>query len=130
MKSPQKPIGVYLSADLMERFTGLIGLTLIVLGAYFFSSDRKAIKPSLVMWGLGLQFGFAFLVLKTNFGMVFQAASVGVNALLEYAEEGSKFLFGPLGSKNGGFGVIFATQVLPKSGSLVWITGPASRMLA
>ncbi len=98
---------------LMERFTGLIGLFLIVSGAYFFSSNRAAIKPKLILWGLGLQFGFAFLVLKTNFGMVFQGASVAVNALLDYAEEGSKFLFGPLGTKTGQFGVVFAFQVLP-----------------
>lgn len=65
------------------------------------------------MWGLGLQFSFAFLVLKTDFGYVFQAASVAVNALLEYAEAGSKFLFGPLGEKAGPFGVVFAFQVLP-----------------
>ncbi len=97
----------------MERFTGLIGLFLIVGGAYLFSANRSAIKPRLVLWGLGLQFGFAFLVLKTNFGLVFQAASVAVNALLDYAEEGSKFLFGPLGAKTGQFGVIFAFQVLP-----------------
>ncbi len=97
----------------MERFTGLIGLFLIVGGAYLFSANRSAIKPRLILWGLGLQFGFAFLVLKTNFGMVFQGASVAVNALLDYAEEGSKFLFGPLGAKTGPFGVVFAFQVLP-----------------
>ncbi len=97
----------------MERFTGLIGLFLIVGGAYLFSANRSAINPRLILWGLGLQFGFAFLVLKTNFGLVFQSASVAVNALLDYAEEGSKFLFGPLGAKTGQFGVIFAFQVLP-----------------
>ena len=53
------------------------------------------------------------LVLKTDFGKVFEYASGAVNALLDYAEEGSKFLFGPLGSKAGPFGVIFAFQVLP-----------------
>jgi CNT family concentrative nucleoside transporter len=36
-----------------------------------------------------------------------------VNALLEYAEAGSQFLFGPLGAKTGPFGVVFAFQVLP-----------------
>ena len=33
--------------------------------------------------------------------------------MLEYAEVGSQFLFGPLGAKSGPFGVIFAFQVLP-----------------
>jgi len=97
----------------MERFTGLLGLIAILATAYIFSSDRRKIQPRLLIWGLGLQFLFAFLVLKTNVGFVFQSASGAVNALLEYAEEGSKFLFGPLGSKAGPFGVVFAFQVLP-----------------
>lgn len=97
----------------MQRFTGLLGLVVIVGTAYLLSRHRRAIKPRLLLWGLGLQFSFAFLVLKTDFGKLFQGASVAVNALLEYAEEGSKFLFGPLGEKTGPFGVIFAFQVLP-----------------
>lgn len=97
----------------MERFTGLLGLVAILATAYLFSSDRRKIQPRLLLWGLGLQFGLAFLVLKTNFGLIFQSASIAVNALLEYAEEGSKFLFGPLGTKAGPYGVVFAFQVLP-----------------
>ncbi len=98
----------------MERFTGLIGLVAILGVAYFFSSARERIRPRLLLWGLGLQFVFAFLVLKTGFGRVFQAASVAVNALLEYAEAGSAFVFGQqLGGKGGPFGVVFAFQVLP-----------------
>jgi CNT family concentrative nucleoside transporter len=97
----------------MERFTGLLGLVAILATAYVFSTDRRKIKPRLLLWGLGLQFLLAFLVLKTNFGLLFQSASVAVNALLEYAEEGSRFLFGPLGAKSGPYGVIFAFQVLP-----------------
>jgi concentrative nucleoside transporter, CNT family len=97
----------------MERFTGLLGLIAILATAYLFSSDRQRIKPRLLIWGLGLQFLLAFLVLKTNVGLIFRSASIAVNALLEYAEEGSKFLFGPLGTKAGPFGVVFAFQVLP-----------------
>jgi concentrative nucleoside transporter, CNT family len=95
------------------RFTGLLGLAVILAVAWLMSPHKRAIKPRVLLWGLGLQFGFAFLVLKTNFGGLFQAASVAVNALLEYAEVGSQFLFGPLGSKGGPFGVLFAFQVLP-----------------
>jgi CNT family concentrative nucleoside transporter len=97
----------------MERFTGVLGLAAILAACYVFSANRKAIRKRVVLWGLGLQFAFAFLVLKTDFGKLFQAASVAVNALLEYAEEGSRFLFGPLGEKAGPYGVIFAFQVLP-----------------
>ncbi|MBL8175069.1 MAG: NupC/NupG family nucleoside CNT transporter [Bryobacterales bacterium] len=109
----------------MERFTGLLGLAAVLATAWIFSTNRKAIQPRLLAWGLGLQFCFAFLVLKTDLGQAFQAASYAVNALLEYAESGSQFLFGPLGAKNAAvpvsgasgaevkFGVIFAFQVLP-----------------
>ena len=97
----------------MDRYTGFLGIFLIMGVAFAFSTNRRAIQPRIIFWGLGLQFSFAFLVLKTDFGNVFQAASVAVNALLEYAESGSKFLFGPLGEKGGPFGVIFAFQVLP-----------------
>lgn len=97
----------------MERFAGLLGLAAILAAAYLFSSHRRSIRPSLLLWGLGLQFSFAFLVLKTPFGLLFQAASQGVNALLDYAEAGSQFVFGPLGTKTGAFGVVFAFQVLP-----------------
>jgi CNT family concentrative nucleoside transporter len=98
----------------MERFTGLLGLVVIVLVAYIFSTNRSAIKPRVLYWGLGLQFGFAFLVLKTNFGFLFKAASNGVNNMLAYAVAGSSFVFGDkLGAKNDQFGVIFAFQVLP-----------------
>ncbi|MCZ2098430.1 MAG: NupC/NupG family nucleoside CNT transporter [Anaerolineae bacterium] len=97
----------------MERLTGLLGLVSILALCYVLSANRRLIRLRLLLWGLGLQFGFAFIVLKTGFGKVFQAASVAVNALLEYAEEGSRFVFGPLGEKAGPFGVVFAFQVLP-----------------
>ncbi len=99
----------------MERFTGLLGLLAILGTAFLVSSNRRAIQPRLLAWGLGLQFLFAALVLKTSFfGGLFQQASTGVNALLQFAEEGSKFVFGPLGAKDGTqWGVIFAFQVLP-----------------
>jgi CNT family concentrative nucleoside transporter len=97
----------------MERFTGLLGLLTILAIAFAVSSSRKSIQPRVLVWGLTLQFSFAFLVLKTDFGRVFEVASLAVNALLQYAERGSEFLFGPLGVKTGPFGVVFAFQVLP-----------------
>src|SRR5688572_12545764 len=98
----------------MERFTGLIGLAVILGVAFLVSTDRRAIQRRVLFWGLGLQFSFAFLVLKTDFGYLFQLASYAVNALLAYAEKGSEFLFGTeLGTQAGPYGVIFAFQVLP-----------------
>jgi CNT family concentrative nucleoside transporter len=98
----------------MERFTGIIGI-LVVLGVcYFFSKDRGAIKPRVIAWGLGLQVGFAFLVLKTPVAEWFKVASEGINKVLGYSIEGSKFVFGEkLGAPNPEFGTVFAFQVLP-----------------
>src|SRR5437660_4682788 len=97
----------------MERFTGLLGLVAILAAAFLFSAHKTAIKLRILLWGVGLQFAFAVLVLKTDFGRIFQTIGTGVNAMLDYAEAGSNFLFGPLGVKGGPFGVIFAFQVLP-----------------
>jgi CNT family concentrative nucleoside transporter len=102
----------------MSRFTGLLGIAAILLVAWLLSRHRKEIKLRIILWGMGLQFGFAVLVLKTSFGKVFQAASVGVTAMLGYAQAGSMFVFGDvLGSQANSAaklgGTIFAFQVLP-----------------
>jgi concentrative nucleoside transporter, CNT family len=98
----------------MGRFTGLLGLAAIIGSAFLFSSNRKAIKKEVVIWGFLLQFIFAILVLKTPFGDVFYEISQFVSALLNYSSEGARFVFGDkLGLKNDQFGVVFAFQVLP-----------------
>src|SRR5882724_10302995 len=99
----------------MDRFTGLLGLVAILSVAYLFSTDRKAIKLRVFLWGLGLQFVIALLLLKTPAVAVqFGKISNGVKHVLDYSAEGSKFVFGDkLGIKNDQFGVIFAFQVLP-----------------
>lgn len=97
----------------MDRFAGLLGLAAILTIAWISSTNRRAIRPRVVYWGLGLQLACALLVLKTGFGRVFQTVGQGVNALLGYAEVGSEFLFGPLGAQSGPYGVVFAFQVLP-----------------
>ncbi len=99
----------------MDRYRGLLGLIFILLVAWGFSTHKRAIKTRILFWGLGLQFAFAVLVLKTGFGEVFQVASEFVSALLHYSEAGASFVFGPLGSATGqqNLGVIFAFQVLP-----------------
>jgi CNT family concentrative nucleoside transporter len=98
----------------MYRFTGLLGILAILATCVLFSKRRRAIRPSIIAWGVGLQFAFAFLVLKTPLRAAFDAASRGVNALLDYSKAGSSFVFGnKLGQPTPEFGVIFAFQVLP-----------------
>jgi CNT family concentrative nucleoside transporter len=98
----------------MGRFTGLLGLVAILAVAWLLSRHKRDIKLRILLWGLGLQFGFAVIVLKTSVGKLFQAASVAVTAMLGYAEYGSAFVFGDtLGRSSGSLGAVFAFQVLP-----------------
>jgi CNT family concentrative nucleoside transporter len=98
----------------MGRLTGLLGIVVILAVAWVFSRHKKAINLRVLYWGLGLQFTFAILVLKTDFGKIFQAVSAAVSAMLGYSEAGAAFLFGDtLGRSSGSLGTIFAFQVLP-----------------
>src|SRR5260370_17357968 len=97
----------------MGRFTGLLGILAILAVAFLFSSQRRAIRPRVILWGLGLQFAFAVLVLKTEFRKVFELAGVAVNAMLNFAEAGSQFVFGPLGVKTAAFGALLSFSRLP-----------------
>jgi CNT family concentrative nucleoside transporter len=98
----------------MGRFTGILGLLAMLGLAYAFSTNRRAIRLKTVAWGLGLQIVFAVFVLKVEFGRwLFQKAGDGVNHLLSYSYEGSKFVFGELGKHNSSLGLLFAFQVLP-----------------
>lgn len=98
----------------MGRFTGFLGLAVILAAAWLISTHKTAIKLRILGWGFGLQFAFALLVLKTDFGKIFQVISRAVNAAIGYVQAGSTFVFGEqLGSPNGPWGVVFAFQVLP-----------------
>ena len=95
----------------MERFTGVLGILAILMVCVLFSTHRKRIRPSIVAWGLGLQFTFAFLVLRTPIKDGFASLSRAVNALLGYSSAGARFVFGD--QLGGSAPTIFAFQVLP-----------------
>lgn len=86
----------------------------MLLLAWLFSTNRRAIRARTVAWGLGLQILFAFLVLRWSFGRDAMArAGDVVNRLLSYAFAGSEFVFGEFGKQHSSFGSIIAFQVLP-----------------
>jgi len=81
----------------MDRFTGLIGIVLILGIAYALSDNRKAINYRTVGVGLGLQFGLAVFVLKTDIGQqLFQGLGYYVDRLLQKANKGAEFVFSSL----------------------------------
>jgi CNT family concentrative nucleoside transporter len=98
----------------MQRILiGLAGMALILLIAFAFSSNRKAIRLRVVSAAFALQAAIAVLVLYVDAGKVaIQAMSHGVSNLLGYAQAGIDFLFGNLAKPELG-GYSFAIAALP-----------------
>lgn len=91
----------------------LLGILLILSVAVLLSTNRKAIRPRVVLAAFALQAGFAALVLYFPPGnRVLQAVAAGVSSLLGYAHAGTEFLFGPLAKPEIG-GTSFAISALP-----------------
>lgn len=81
----------------MERFTGLIGIVLILGIALLVSNNRKAINLRLVLSGLALQLGLALFILKTTAGAaLFGWVGHKIEGLLKMADKGGEFVFGGL----------------------------------
>ena len=96
------------------RFSGLLGLVLIVGIGVALSHNRRAIRWRVIAWGLGLQVLFAIFVLRIPAGQaLFRWLGDLVAGILGYSYIGSQFVFGELGKPNSSLGMIFAFQLLP-----------------
>lgn len=75
----------------------LLGWAAMLLLAWGISYNRKNFPWRTVLWGLGLQFVLAVLILKTPWGgSLFEFAGKGVQKLIQFSGEGTKFVFGAL----------------------------------
>ena len=99
----------------MDRFTGIIGVVVLLGIAYGMSNNRGAISKRIVLWGLGLQLFFALFILKTPIGQPFFSAVDRIfKKLLSFSDAGSDLLF-----KSYSTGVVegpllnFAFRILP-----------------
>ncbi len=104
----------------MGRFTGLIGIAIILGLAYLWSNNRKKINFRLVITGLVLQTSIALFILKVPLGQeIFYWLGKAINKLLDFSREGGLFVFGDLTK---------VTQILPenivKSGIFLFILLP------
>ena len=98
----------------MERLIGLLGIVALLAIAVLFSSNRRWIRPRIVIPAFLLQAGFAVLVIGTPWGRAaIQAMSNGVSNLLGYADEGTKFLFGEVLTQAPYGKAVFAIGALP-----------------
>lgn len=90
----------------MDRFTGVIGIIVILGLAFLWSNNRKKINYRLVVTGLILQLALAVFILKVPVGQqIFFWLGEAINKLLDFSQEGALFVFGDLTK---------VTQILPE----------------
>ncbi len=92
---------------------GLIGMLVLLLIAYFASTNRKAINWKTVGIGLAAQLILAYGILKVHFvQLFFDVVGKLFTKILEFTRAGSEFLLGGMMDIKS-FGFIFLFQVLP-----------------
>jgi CNT family concentrative nucleoside transporter len=125
-------IGVALAAAMaaqlgVPKAQPIVGAVVILGIAWLCSNNRRAISLPTMAWGLGLQFVFAVLVLRTPIGrMIFETLGSGITRILNLSSAGTGLVFGRLGESSqwgelvskalgtpNGPETIFAFQVLP-----------------
>ncbi len=105
----------------MERFTGVIGILVLLALAYLMSNNRKSINYRQVLSGLLIQVIVAVFILKVPIGQqIFQKLGYMITRLLDFSNEGANFVFGLLvdskkleGVFGPGSSFIFILKILP-----------------
>ena len=81
----------------MSILFGFLGILAMLLMAFLMSNNKKAINYKTVCVGLLLQFLLAVFILKFEPGkLLFEYIGIFVGKILEFANEGADFVFGPL----------------------------------
>ena len=112
------------AATTPARARALVGAGLLIALAWSLSSDRSRISWRVIGWGLALQLVFAVLVLQSPLGVTFFEWMNGlVRAVLGYAEQGGRFIFGNLVSDNVPVGTLDANQNFTATPGLVAQSG-------
>lgn len=103
----------------MERFFGIFGIVFIFLTAFLMSNNKKIINFKTIGMGFLLQILLAVFILKTSFGqIIFESIGKFIQRILEFANLGANFLFGPLSNPHklsaifGTGSLVFAIQLM------------------
>jgi CNT family concentrative nucleoside transporter len=97
----------------MQRLISFLGIPGLLLLAFVFCRDRKKLSYKIIVAGIGLQFFFALLVLRTRIGhQLFYWVGRGAEKLIGFTGAGSRFVFGNLMNVEK-MGFILAFHVLP-----------------
>ena len=102
----------------MDRFIGIIGMVVLLALAFALSCNKKAINYKTVGVGLALQILFGIFIFKVPVGQkIFLWLGEVIVKLLDFANVGGKFVFGPLLDNNEmnavfGCSIPFALQLI------------------
>ena len=78
----------------MNNLSGFIGIFILLGIALLISNNRSKINYRIILWGLGLQWFFAILILKTPIGKpIFYFLDKTITKLISFSDAGSDFLF-------------------------------------
>jgi concentrative nucleoside transporter, CNT family len=100
----------------MEQLLSFLCIPVLCAIGWLMSEGKRDFPWRVVLWGSGLQFIFAVIILWTSWGRVgFEWLGDRVTGFLGFAHEGAAFLFGNIVSPEfqSTFGFQFAFAVLP-----------------
>ncbi len=93
-----------------DRLRSLLGIAVFLGVAWLISYKRKNMPWRTIGWGVGLHIALTAFMIKSPAGVWFFAQlGRGVNRVLDFSQEGSKFLFGTYATST----FTFALNVLP-----------------
>ncbi|XP_046565372.1 solute carrier family 28 member 3-like isoform X2 [Haliotis rubra] len=104
-------MAIYLGLNVTkaENFLSLAGLTFFILLGFLISEHPERVNWHAVFWGIGTQFLFALMILRTSFGFrCFRWLGERLDEFLEHTNKGSEFVFGKTYQDHA-----FAFQVMP-----------------
>ena len=103
----------------MQNLISFLGIFVFIFLAWTLSEDRRRFPWRVVIWGLGLQFTFAVLVLSSwsPGAQLFLRLNDVFNALLSFSKEGALFVFGAMGAEQGSGGALTLQEYLTRLGA-------------
>ena len=121
------------AADLLPILRGILGLVFLIGSAWLLSENRCAVRPRLLLAGLGLQILLALVLLKLPpVRGLFLTLNDLVTALQEATRAGTSLVFGYIGGGDPPFetryphnSFVLAFQALP----LLLVMGALSALL-
>ncbi len=113
--APRNPVKKAEGTDWLSKGFSFLGIFIFIGLAWLMSNNRKKVNWRLVLSGTVLQLAFALFIFYVPFGeTIFKWANDAVVKLLEFTNEGSKFVFASFITGNQEIGLInFAFAVLP-----------------